>query len=123
MSTHIDILKVRLILGRDRWQPPVPHGSDGWKMLSLTGRCSVVISCAQIDGAEWVHASMTGPDRVPTYEEMQLLHRAVWGRRGYSYEVHAPEAQHVNIHSNALHLWGRLDGAPVLPEFGLLGTI
>lgn len=123
MPTHIDILKARLILGRDRWQRPTEHGPDGWRMLSITGRASVVISCAEFDGVEWIHASMTGPDRVPTYDEMRLLHRAVWGDGGYAYEIHAPKTQHVNIHEHALHLWGRRDGRPVLPEFGALGTI
>jgi hypothetical protein len=37
--------------------------------------------------------------------------------------VFAPPSEHVNIHDHALHLWGRLDGARVLPDFGRFGTI
>jgi hypothetical protein len=35
----------------------------------------------------------------------------------------APPAEHVNIHERALHLWGRVDGSPVMPNFGVYGTI
>ncbi|TQK29408.1 hypothetical protein [Arthrobacter sp. SLBN-53] len=59
---------------------------------------------------------------MPTYDELGRLHRAAFGD-GYAYQVFAPAAQHVNIHQNALHLWGRADGPPCLPEFGLFGTI
>ena len=73
------------------------------------------------DGA--IHASRTGQDRVPTYDELIQLHHAVWGERGYSYQVQAPVDRHVNIHPHALHLWGRADGARVLPDFGKWGSI
>ena len=49
------------------------------------------------------------------------MHRAVFP--GYAYQVFAPPESHVNIHGNALHLWGRADGKPILPEFGDMGTI
>jgi len=42
---------------------------------------------------------------------------------GYAYQVFAPPSQHVNIHPYALHLWGKVDGSPTLPEFGKYGTI
>lgn len=124
MPTTIDILRVRRILGRDEWLPPEPFGPDGWRLISRAGDCSAVVSAAPMDdGAVWIHASMTRPGRVPTYAEMCQLHRAVWGDAGYSYEVHPPRSQHVNIHEHALHLWGRADGRPVLPEFGMAGSI
>lgn len=124
MSTTIDILRIRRYLGRKIWQPPRPHGPDGWTLLNYDGRSSIIVTAADWgDGTVWVHASRTGPDRIPTYDELQELHRAVWGEGGYSYQVQAPAAQHVNIHPYALHLWGRSDGAPVLPEFGALGSI
>lgn len=73
---------------------------------------------------KWVHASWAGPGRVPNYEEMLLLHRAVWGEDGYSYQMQVPTSSHVNIHPNALHLWGRMDGLALLPDFGkMLGSI
>ncbi len=82
---------------------------------------SVIISCAEHDGVEYLHASIAG-DELPSYAELVALHRAVFDS-GYAYQVFAPPAQHVNIHECALHLWGRLDGRPVLPEFGAGGSI
>jgi hypothetical protein len=40
----------------------------------------------------------------------------VFGDR-WAYQVFAPPADHINLHNFALHLWGRLDGKPVLPDF------
>lgn len=123
MTATVDGLRLRKALGREQWQAPEPFGPDGWRMVSRAGDCSVIVTTAEFEGATWTHASRTAPDRVPTYEEMIELHRAVWGETGYSYQVQAPLAQHVNIHPNALHLWGRADGRAVLPEFASWGTI
>jgi hypothetical protein len=91
---------------------------------------SVIVSSAphpDVDGVEreWIHASMAGhPEGImPTYEDLATLHRAVFGRRRWSYQVFAADSRHVNIRANALHLWGRADGANVLPDFGRMGTI
>jgi len=62
------------------------------------------------------------PTRMPSYNDLKRMHRGVFGD-GHAYQVFAPAAEHVNIRSNALHIWGRLDGLPVLPNFGRLGTI
>lgn len=124
MVTTVNVLQLRRVMGRDEWRAPELFGPDGWRLVHRDGDCSIVVSASPMDdGVTWIHASMTRPDRVPSYADMCLLHRAVWGDTGYSYEVHPPRSQHVNIHEHALHLWGRADGAPVLPEFGLVGSI
>lgn len=74
------------------------------------------------DAPMWVHASMHHHHRVPTYDELSVLHTAVYGD-GWAYTVFAPPDEHVNIHEHVLHLWGRLDGSRVLPNFGFAGTI
>ena len=116
-------LKIRQRLSRSygqKWTVPVEFGPDGW-ILRLDDR-SVIVSCAEHDGAEWVHASMARPDELPTYNELKWLHAAVFGA-GYAYQVFPPPSDHVNIHEYALHLWGRHDGSAVLPEFGAGGSI
>jgi hypothetical protein len=35
----------------------------------------------------------------------------------YAYAVFPPADRYVNIHPHCLHLWARLDGSAVLPEF------
>jgi len=85
---------------------------------------SVVISQADNDdGIEWLHASLAYSDRDPSYTELMMLHRGVFGRKRWSYQVFAPEGDHVSIHDHALHLWGRADGVAVLPNFGEHGSI
>jgi hypothetical protein len=125
VTTNIDALAIRRALGRSSWAAPQPFGPDGWQLRRHDGIAAVLVSCAEWEGAEWLHASIaTKPsDHLPAYEDLVGLHEAVWRGSGYAYQVFAPSAEHVNIHPNALHLWGRLDGTNVLPDFGKLGTI
>jgi hypothetical protein len=117
MATNLNALAIRRVLGRGNWSTPVPFGPDGWCYDDLNGNASIIISCGdQLDGNEWVHASIARVDRMPSYDDLKLLHAAVFGD-GWAYQVFAPPSDHVNIHSQALHLWGRLDGKPALPDF------
>lgn len=124
MATSMDALKVRGRLGRKEWQPPIPYGPDGWRFLRFDQTAEILVSCADHgDGIEWLHASIARLS-MPDYEDLTLLHRAVWGDTGYAYQLFVPVASHVNINEHVLHLWGRLDGAPVMPDFGaVLGSI
>ena len=123
MSTSIDALHIRRTWGRDQWLPPEPFGPDGWSMLKRDRSASIIVSCAtHEDGTEWVHASIAR-DVIPTYEDLVQLHASVWKHNGWAYQVFAPASDHVNIHEHALHLWGRLDGKPALPNFGAGGSI
>lgn len=122
--TTVDGLRLRRVLGRKEWAVPVPWGPDGWNVLRFdrTGQVIVTTSDFNDEGVEWTHASMSSTHGLPSYEDMCLLHEAVWGTTGYAYQVHAPAADHINI-NEVLHLWGRADGARVLPDFGRYGTI
>lgn len=119
---NVDPLSVRRLLGRHEWSPPVETPA-GWGYRHAEGDGTVIVSCGWHDGAEWIHASMTRRDRCPSYEDLCLLRRAAFGGDGWAYQVFAPAAKHINAHEHALHLWGRADGAPVLPDFGRFGTI
>lgn len=142
MQTKINPLQLRAVMGRDVWSPPHPFGSAGWRMYRLDESstipvASIIVSQAPVppaapdetrswlryDASEWIHASMTEHDRVPSYDELMLLKRAVWGDAGEAYQIHPSADRHVNIHPHALHLWGRADGKPALPDFGQFGTI
>lgn len=123
MTATINGLDLRREFGRKDWFPPEPFGPDGWRMFARDGRASVITTTCDFDGIEWHHASIAR-DRMPTYDDLVTLHAAVWGRDGWAYQLFAPSTDHVNIHEHALHLWGRVDGQPVLPNFGgLLGSI
>lgn len=126
VPASVDPLRLRRVLGRHDLIVPQPYGSDGWVVWRYDRSASVIVGCSLFPGDEpfeLVHASIAHPDSMPTYEELTMLHRAVWGD-GWAYQVFAPPSEHINIHEYALHLWGRLDGRPMLPDFTLgLGSI
>lgn len=122
MSTHINALRIRKVLGRDRFHAPQQFGPDGWLFDADDTR--VIVTCSEVADSpvQWVHASISHPDTMPSYDELATLHRAVWPN-GYAHQLFVPRSAHVNIHEFALHLWGRLDGRRVLPDFGAQGSI
>ena len=117
MATTVDPLRVRSVMGRDEWGVPHEFGPDGWRLTHRYDTASVIVTAAEFDDGAWVHASIARADELPTYGDLTRLHAAVWGHDGYAYQVFAPVSEHVNIHEYALHLWGRADGRPALPEF------
>jgi hypothetical protein len=107
------------------WKAPEPWGDDCWWFFG-PGGAKVIVSYDPDSepGVEWIHASMSYQldYRYPSYNDLKTLHRAVFGD-GHSYQVFVPPDEHINIKSNVLHMWGRLDGKPALPNFGWQGTI
>lgn len=124
MSTSINILRIRRHFDPHVWGVPELFGPDGWRMRSRAGDAGIIVTCSDHppDPTEWLHASIARVDRMPDYDDLVNLHAAVWVS-GWAYQVFAPPDDHVNIHQHALHLWGRLDGQPALPNFGAMGTI
>jgi hypothetical protein len=118
VSTTFAPLKIRAQLRASYAGVSVPteFGPDGWMFTSEYPKRSFIITAAERDAVEWLHASVAATDETPTYRDLKYLHAAVFGD-GYAYQVFAPAAVHVNIHEHALHLFGRLDGQPVLTEF------
>ena len=120
-----------------------PYEGNGWRFEHGPSRMRVIVSRSHppqprtmaecpltgfkfvepVPTAEpWLHASVSYPDRLPSYGELVMLHRAVFGD-GYAFQVFAPPAKHVSIHPYCLHLWGRDDGANPLPDFAWIGSI
>lgn len=122
MTTSFKPLKIRQELLRHYKAVgrPAEFGPDGWQYLMRTDDGewrSMFITCAAHEGVEWVHASLAASEHVPSYEEMCWMHKAIFGD-GYAYQQFVPRTSHVNIHEFALHLWGRLDKSPAMPDFG-----
>lgn len=100
-----------------------PFGPMGLRCKITTGGAvhtpgSIIVTQAahDDDGIEWLHASIAWRDRDPSYAELAILFRAVFGRRRFAYQVFAPESEHVNIHEHALHLWGHVNGERLTPR-------
>ncbi|MEV8439237.1 hypothetical protein AB0425_17820 [Actinosynnema sp. NPDC051121] len=128
MADFVDGLAIRKALGRKAWSVPRPFGS-GYIIDCADGDARIIVTSSDVPrdlapdlDDDWVHASFSRRSGLPSYDDLVLLHRAVWGD-GYAYQVFVPPAQHINISPNVLHLWGRADGRPVLPDFGRFGTI
>jgi len=125
-----DVLAIRRRLGRDRWGIPQPGpGPCGVTFIRSDGLRSVIITSSTIDEDDetiWLHASIAiqpAGVRAPDYYELVELHHGVWGDTGWAMQVFAPPSEHINIRPNCLHLWGRLDGERIHPNFGWAGTI
>lgn len=124
-AADVDPLAIRRVLGRAEWSAPVPSGDDSWVIARKdhTGMIMVSVAPYDPDQADWIHASISWRDRMPSYEDLALMHRAVFGDR-HAYQVFVPAAEHYSFHDHCLHLWGRVDGRRALPDFaGPDGTV
>lgn len=98
-------------------------GPSGIVMRQQRSGYSVIVTEAEIDGNEWVHASIANKNHMPSYLDLKTLHEAAYGDR-YAYQLFMPQEKHYSFHEFALHLWGRSDGQPCTPDFiAELGTI
>jgi hypothetical protein len=98
---------------------------DCWVFFGPSGQKVIVSYDPDSEpGVEWVHASVSWNTnyRLPSYFDLKQMHAAVFGD-GFAYQCFVPGDKHINIKSNVLHLWGKLDGSPALPDFGKHGTI
>lgn len=83
--------------------------------LRLTVICSI---CCELDGQLWIHASVSRyGKKLATYEDMALVKRLFIGESRTAYQLFVPPSKHVNLIEYVLHLWSRLDGQAVTPDF------
>jgi hypothetical protein len=125
---HLDVAGMHRRFGA-AWTAAQPWGDDAWFFFGPGGKKVIVSYDPDSEpGVEWIHASVSYDTkgqpftRYPSYSDLKELHRGVFDT-GCAYQVFVPAEKHINITGNVLHLWGRLDGAPVLPNFGRFGTI
>lgn len=99
------------------WEIIQPWG-DGFALREKDGGLRVIIDCeVKSDGFDWIHISVSRKSWTPTHEDMVKVKQDFLGIDCYAYSIWPPEDMYVNIHSHCLHLWSRLDGSRILPEF------
>lgn len=109
-------------LGSKVWAPPVIDDVGKIIIDNRLGQGMIIITIEPHDGNIWIHASMSRKGHLPSYADLKLLHKAVFEDR-WAYQVFAPIEHHINIHPYVLHLYGRADGKPGLPNFVLTDPI
>jgi hypothetical protein len=69
-------------------------------------------------GKGWDHVSVSLPNRIPTWYEMEFIKRKFFLPHETAMQLHVPEREHINIHPHTLHLWRPLKGIhiPVPPK-------
>jgi hypothetical protein len=82
----------------------------------------IVTACREADGHLWVHLSMAGRDRLPTWAELVAARDWIFGPDALAIQVLPPVDKHVNLHPFCLHLWHCVDGTP-LPDFRKDGMV
>lgn len=120
-------MDIRHRLGARTWGPPMAFAT-GWRYQRYDNTGIVLVTAArwpELPDVPIIHASISrhAPVGIPTYDDLQLLHRAVWPD-GHAMQCFVPPDDHINIRSNVLHLWGAEDGRRLWPiDFGRYGTI
>lgn len=57
------------------------------------------------DGRDWYHVSMSHTDRLPSYDEMQLVRVCFIGEAHTALQIFPPKSQYVDHHHYCLHLY------------------
>jgi hypothetical protein len=136
MVTDLDPLRIRQRLGRKEFRVPREISPGMWAfeptegpegLLVLVTVDEEIAGWPRGEGVSWIHASCSRRRAVPSYADLTHVHRAVFGD-GWAYHLFAPPAEHIDGSQAisipgtgrsmfCLHLFGRLDGKPVLPDF------
>jgi len=82
----------------------------------------IVTAKTETDGRLWVHLSVAGRDRLPTWDELVAVRDWILGPEALAIQLVPPVTEHVNIHPFCLHLWHCADGSP-LPDFRVEGQV
>lgn len=53
----------------------------------------------------WDHVSVSLPHRCPTWDEMEHVKRLFFRDDEWAFQLHAPQADHINCHPHCLHIW------------------
>ena len=56
-------------------------------------------------GAGWDHVSVSITHRCPNWLEMEFIKRMFFKDDEVAFQLHVPPKNHINMHSNCLHIW------------------
>lgn len=76
-------------------------------------RTGVTLKCVASTGQDWDHVSVSLPNRCPNWTEMEIVKRAFFKPDETAMQLHVSVDEHINAHSNCLHLWRPNDGREI----------
>ena len=82
----------------------------------------VILETEMVDGALWLHASMSRRDRIPSWRDLQRVKDTFIGADRKAIQVLPARSEYVNRHPYCLHLFSPLDTDP-LPDFRCGGDL
>lgn len=80
-----------------------------------TRRSQYRLRCIASKGEGWEHVSVSLPDRVPDWGEMEHVKRLFFEDDEIAVQFHVPPAQHISVCHTCLHLWRPLEWKLKLP--------
>ncbi len=84
------------------------QGMDGF--VGTIDACGTRFRIIVSTGGGWDHASVSLPNRCPTWEEMCAVKRMVFTDEERVVQFHPPRAEYVSVHPFCLHLWRWQEG-------------
>lgn len=90
-----------------RWNHP-----NGRAFITKDRGMKALVSVDEINGAEWLHLSVSRKSRCPTYEDLQEAHASFLDPDKPAYQVFPRRDEHRNFHATCLHLWQPLGPDP-----------
>lgn len=94
---------------------------ENFPLLAFTnGYLQILFSVSEEDDKQiWIHVSVSRSNgTVPDYRDMKYVKDCFFGNNRYAYQVFPTQEDHYTLpFIEVLHLWGRADGHPVLPDF------
>lgn len=77
---------------------------------------TAILSGQVYDERRWLHLSIAGRGRMPTYRDLFAAKESFIGLDERAFQVFPPKAEHYNLHPYCLHLWSPVGFNP-LPDF------
>lgn len=85
------------------------------------GDLRVLAEVELVDGALWLHVSMSRRGRLPSWEDLRFVKDVVIGRDRKALQILPSADEYVNIHPHVLHLYAALE-RDLLPDFRMTQT-
>jgi hypothetical protein len=94
-------------MGSDRMSARIFRPPRGYAVLVSIDRLN--------DKKEWLHLSVSRPDRLPSWEDLRETKNTLLGAEKVAIQLLPRESEYVNAHPFTLHLWHCLEGPTAGP--------